>query len=152
MAVPLAAAEPSPAAAVPAATAQGSAAPPPATAVVRAPASSAPASAVAAAASATAPDAPAPASRGGAAQPATSVPGAHGWVVQLGSFASRDNATHLVNDLRRKGYTAFVGEYHGSRRVLYRVRVGPEQDRARIDAIAQRLVHEGYRGSVAPQP
>ena len=100
---------------------------------------------------------PAPPASTAAASPARSAtpaaaPGAQGWVVQLGSFAARDNAAHLATDLRRKGYTAFVSEYHGSARVLYRVRVGPEQDRGRIDAIAQRLAREGYRGSVAPQP
>ena len=126
---------------------------PPAVTAAKAPPSTAPPSAGNATASKTAPDAAAaPASRGGAPQPAATAPGAQGWVVQLGSFASRDNAMHLVNDLRRKGYAAFVVEYRGPGRVLYRARVGPEQDRARIDAIAQRLVREGYRGSVAPQP
>ena len=126
-------------------------------------AAAAPASTVKAAAAGAAPAA-APvgstADRGAAAvaaghgppRPTAAAPGAQGWVVQLGSFAGRDNATHLVTDLRRKGYAAFVSEYHGSGRVLYRVRVGPEQDRGRVDAIAQRLAREGYRGSVAPQP
>ena len=126
-------------------------------------AAAAPASTVKAAATGAAPAA-APvgstADRGAAAvvaghgppRPTAGAPGAQGWVVQLGSFAGRDNATHLVTDLRRKGYAAFVSEYHGSGRVLYRVRVGPEQDRGRVDAIAQRLAREGYRGSVAPQP
>lgn len=72
--------------------------------------------------------------------------------MQLGSFASRDNAEHLSAALRAKGYSAFVAEYHGSGRVLYRVRVGPEQDRGRAEAIAARLAREGHRGSVAPAP
>ena len=135
---------------------------PPASAPAAA-AAAAPASTVQAAATGAAPAA-APvgstADRGAAAvvaghgppRPTAGAPGAQGWVVQLGSFAGRDNAAHLVTDLRRKGYAAFVSEYHGSGRVLYRVRVGPEQDRGRVDAIAQRLAREGYRGSVAPQP
>ena len=78
--------------------------------------------------------------------------GAEGWVVQLGSFASKDNAESLAKGLRAKGYRAFVSEFRGSGRILYRVRVGPEQDRARAEAIAARLASEGHRGSVAPQP
>jgi DedD protein len=78
--------------------------------------------------------------------------GAEGWVVQLGSFASRDHAESIAKSLHAKGYRAFVSEFRGSGRVLYRVRVGPEQDRARADAIAARLAHEGQRGSVMPQP
>jgi DedD protein len=74
------------------------------------------------------------------------------WIVQLGSFQSRDNAEHLAAALRAKGYSAFVSEFRGSGRVLYRVRVGPEQDRARADAIAARLTREGHRGSVTPEP
>jgi cell division septation protein DedD len=72
--------------------------------------------------------------------------------VQLGSFASRENAEHLAQLLHGKGYSAFVSEYRGSGKVLFRVRVGPEQDHARAEAIAARLEHEGYRGSVAPEP
>ena len=77
---------------------------------------------------------------------------AGGWVVQLGSFASRDNAQRLVQELRHKGYTAFESEFHGSTRVLYRVRVGPEQDRARAEALAARLVREGHTVKVTAQP
>jgi cell division septation protein DedD len=36
--------------------------------------------------------------------------------------------------------------------VLYRVRVGPEQDRGRADALAARLAKDGYRGNVARHP
>ena len=71
-------------------------------------------------------------------------------MVQLGSFASRENGEKLAKALRAKGYRAFVSEFRGSGRILYRVRVGPEQDRARADAIASRLSRDGYKGSVAP--
>jgi DedD protein len=75
-----------------------------------------------------------------------------GWVVQLGSFASRPNAEKLAGELRGSGYAAFVSEFRGSGRVLYRVRVGPEQDRGRADALAARLAREGRKGTVAPHP
>lgn len=78
--------------------------------------------------------------------------GTSGWVVQLGSFASRPNAEKLAGELRGRGYAAFVSEFRGSGRVLYRVRVGPEQDRGRADALAARLAREGRKGTVAPHP
>ncbi len=96
--------------------------------------------------------APAAAAPAAAPRPTVPVAGAEGWVVQLGSFASKDNAESLAKGLRAKGYRAFVSEFRGSGRVLYRVRVGPEQDRARAETIAARLAHEGHHGSVAPQP
>lgn len=85
-----------------------------------------------------------------AAKPVTR-PTGEAWVVQLGSFASRENAEKLAVTLRAKGYRAFVSEFHGSSRTLYRVRVGPEQDRARAEAIAARLARDGHKGSVAPR-
>jgi DedD protein len=83
---------------------------------------------------------------------AATAAGPQGWVVQLGSFASRDNAERFASSLRSKGYAAFVAEFRGSGRVLFRVRVGPEQDRTRAEAIGARLAREGHRGSIAPQP
>jgi len=84
-------------------------------------------------------------------RPSAAAHGGESWVVQLGSFSSHDNAEHFAASLRAKGYKAFVSEFHGSGKVLFRVRVGPEQDRARADAIAARLAHEGHKGSVTPE-
>ena len=95
--------------------------------------------------------APAQASIAAPPRPSAIAHGGEAWVVQLGSFASRENAERLATNLRAKSYSAFVSEFRGSGRVLFRVRVGPEQDRARADAIAARLAREGHRGSVAPE-
>jgi cell division septation protein DedD len=46
------------------------------------------------------------------------------FVVQLGSFGSRDNAERLVRDMTAKGFTAFVAPITSNGRELYRVRVG----------------------------
>ena len=74
------------------------------------------------------------------------------WAVQLGAFASRDKAEQLVADLRRRGYAAFVFEYRANGQVLHRVRVGPEQERARAAAVADRLRKDGFAPVVAPHP
>jgi DedD protein len=74
------------------------------------------------------------------------------WAVQLGAFSSRAAADKLVADLRRRGYPAFIIEYRAEDRVLHRVRVGPEQDRGRADALAARLTKDGFKGNVARHP
>ena len=74
------------------------------------------------------------------------------WAVQLGAFAGRETAAQLVATLRSRGFAAFVLEYRRDGKVLYRVRVGPEQDRERAAAITERLNRDGYKATVAPHP
>ena len=74
------------------------------------------------------------------------------WAVQLGAFSAQKTAQQMVDELRGRGYPAFIIEYRADGRVLHRVRVGPEQDRARVDALAARLAKDGYKGTVAPNP
>jgi len=80
------------------------------------------------------------------------VAGQPAWAVQLGAFSTREKAEGLVAELRRRGYAAFFLEYRANGRILHRVRVGPEQDRARAVAIADRLRKDGYQPVVAPHP
>jgi DedD protein len=74
------------------------------------------------------------------------------WAIQLGAFSTREKADDLVAKLRKRGYRAFVLEYRAAGKVLYRVRVGPEQDRERALAIAERLRKDGFQPVVAPHP
>ena len=74
------------------------------------------------------------------------------WAVQLGAFASREKAEQLVKELRKRGYAAFVFEYRADGQVLHRVRVGPEQDRDRAAAVAERLKKDGFNPIVKPHP
>jgi DedD protein len=74
------------------------------------------------------------------------------WAVQLGAFSSRSKADGLVAKLRSRGYSAFVLEYRAGGQLLHRVRVGPEQDRARAVAVAERLRNDGFQPVVAPHP
>ncbi len=74
------------------------------------------------------------------------------WAVQLGAFSSREKAEQLVANLRKRRYAAFLLEYRASGQVLYRVRVGPEQDRARAEEIAARLAKDGFQPVVARHP
>jgi DedD protein len=84
-----------------------------------------------------------------AATPAT--PAERGnFVVQLGSFSSRDNADRLVRDMTAKGFTAFLAPIKSGGRELYRVRVGPTRDRAQAEALAAQLRRIGQSGSIVP--
>ena len=74
------------------------------------------------------------------------------WAVQLGAFSNRAKAEQLVAELRKRGYAAFVLEYRATGQALYRVRVGPEQDRERAAEIAARLAKDGFQPVVARHP
>jgi len=93
-----------------------------------------------------------PASRAPDPPPPETVAQAPAWAVQLGAFSNRGKAEQLVADLRKRRYSAFLLEYRASGQVLYRVRVGPEQDRARAEQIAARLAKDGFQPVVARHP
>jgi DedD protein len=73
-----------------------------------------------------------------------------GWVVQLGSFASRRNADRLAHSLAGRGFHMSVSPARTGSRVLWRVRVGPAHDRAGAQRLAVRLRALGHRGELLP--
>ena len=75
---------------------------------------------------------------------------AGGWVVQLGSFASRQNADRLAGSLKGKGFRTSVSPARAGARVLWRVRAGPAHDRAGAEHLAARLRALGHRGELLP--
>lgn len=85
------------------------------------------------------------------ASPPAIPPGA-AWAVQVAALSNRDAAAKMVADLKRRNYAAFVLEYRADGRVLYRVRVGPEAQRDRADAIAAKLKADGFRPAVVAHP
>ena len=73
-----------------------------------------------------------------------------GWAVQLGSFASHQNADRLARSLRGKGFRMSVSPGRAGSRVLWRVRAGPTRDRAGALHLAARLKALGHRGELIP--
>ncbi len=74
----------------------------------------------------------------------------HGWSVQLGSFASRENADKLTRQLKSQGFSVFVAPA-ASGPARYRVRVGPLADRESADRMLAKLKGLKYAPSlVAP--
>lgn len=61
------------------------------------------------------------------------------WVVQVGSFSSSKNALALRDKLRAKGYRTFVESIKTASGKMYRVRVGPELNKAKTEAAQKRL-------------
>jgi DedD protein len=101
--------------------------------------------------SAPVPDAVTPASRAKPNAAPEPAPGG-GWMIQLGSFASRANAERLVRELKTKGYAAFLTDSTSAGRTLYRVRVGPPSDHATAQTLAAKLRAAGHPGSLTPHP
>lgn len=84
-----------------------------------------------------------------AAEPAKAAPAPTGtYFVQLGVFVNRASADRLERRLRREGFTPIVKEITASGKRMYRVRVGPEIDRAAANALLKRLNEAGHKGSV----
>lgn len=74
------------------------------------------------------------------------------WAVQVGSFTSQDNAERLSELLKGRGYRAFVTRVSEQGKTFYRVRVGPEQERNRAEALARRLQNDGQKTAVLRHP
>jgi len=74
------------------------------------------------------------------------------FVVQLGSFGSKQNAERLVRDMTARGFATFIAPITTNGRELYRVRVGPTRDRASAEALATQLKRMGQSGSIVPIP
>lgn len=74
-----------------------------------------------------------------ASTPASAV---EGWIVQLGSFSSQANAEELVARLRKQAYQVFVEKAVQGGQTIYRVRIGPQRQRADAEAIRDKLARE----------
>lgn len=74
------------------------------------------------------------------------------WAVQVGSFASKDNAERLSGVLKGKSYNAFVMPNEVNGRVLYRVRVGPVAQRSEADLLAAALREDRQPARVLSHP
>lgn len=59
-------------------------------------------------------------------------PGMTAWVVQAGSFSSKENAEKMASQLREKAYTAYIEDIPGDK-PNFRVRIGPLLSKARAE-------------------
>jgi DedD protein len=79
--------------------------------------------------------------------------GVSAWVIQVASLSNQANADALAAKLRQAGFDAFVEQAYVDERNLYRIRVGPEIDRARADRSAGRILEQfNLKGQVIRYP
>lgn len=75
------------------------------------------------------------------------------WIVQAGSFSRETNAIVLRDQLKAKGFKAFVESASTGAGKVYRVRIGPVEERDAAEALVKRLNSSGnYRGMVMSYP
>ena len=91
---------------------------------------------------------PAPAAAKDAKPAPTQSAPSGGWAVQVGAFGSAETARKLVQDLGGAGYRAFVSPVNRGGKTLYRVRVGPADDRAGAEQLVPRLKARGLPATV----
>lgn len=100
------------------------------------------------------PEAEAPPEPIPAAQAEAPRAGLTAWVVQVGSFSSEDNASKLVDKLRKAGFQTPAPERVELRgKVLYRVRVGPMVDKDKAEELLPKINRiSGTKGLVSRYP
>ena len=74
-----------------------------------------------------------------ASKPVTATSSGSAWVVQAGVFSSGANAQSLAGRLRAGGLAANVSTVRSGGSTLYRVTVGPDVSRARMDALVPKV-------------
>ncbi len=86
------------------------------------------------------------------AQPSTSA-GPSSWVIQVASLREYARADALVQDLRVEGFSAYIQEARVKQKLWYRIRIGPELTRERIESMAASLrTKTGMRGQIQHYP
>lgn len=73
------------------------------------------------------------------------------FVVQVGTFAQKDNAERLAVSLKGRGFAAVVSPLQQGGKTMYRVRVGPAGSRDSARALAGKLAAAGQAGQVVAQ-
>jgi DedD protein len=90
--------------------------------------------------------------RGGPA-PEQAAPVQGGYSVQVGSFASRNNALRLLSQLEDQGFEAIVHEEVAGSRTIWRVRVGQLSSREAAEQLRAELIERaGLEGLVVSHP
>jgi DedD protein len=74
----------------------------------------------------------------------------HSWAVQLGSFASRENADKLAHQLKAQGFAVYISPSGSGASSRYRVRVGPMADRGAATQTVAKLKSVGHVASLVP--
>jgi DedD protein len=75
--------------------------------------------------------------------------GLSSWIIQVASLTEQGRAKALEQELRAKGFPAFIEQAEVNQKLYHRVRVGPEIDRKRIESMAVSLkAKTGHEGQI----
>lgn len=61
------------------------------------------------------------------------------WAVQLASFAEKSNADKLIKKLQDTGFDAYITAKQEARGIIYKVYVGPEDNKSSAENLLQKL-------------
>ena len=64
------------------------------------------------------------------------------WALQVGTFSQKSNALAFRDTLRKEGYLAYLAESETNSQKSYRVRIGPEIEKAQLEKIKTKLKTE----------
>jgi DedD protein len=75
------------------------------------------------------------------------------WVIQVAALTELPRARGLERELRAKGFPAFIEQAQVKGKTYFRVRLGPEADRKRIETMASALQDKtGQKGQILRYP
>jgi len=57
------------------------------------------------------------------------------WVLQVATVSSESRAKTLLEQLKKRAYPAFIQQTKNGDKVLYRIKIGPKVERAKLDPI-----------------
>ena len=75
------------------------------------------------------------------------------FALQVGTFATTENAERLRDELRKAGYTTFVHEIASKGKTSYKVRIGPELEYSVLEKIKKDVKkHQKIDGYIVNHP
>ncbi len=72
------------------------------------------------------------------------------WYLNAGSFSQKANAVSLQESLKQQGFAASVKEVAGDKGTVFKVRIGPMQDKAKAQAVKNKLTQINVNSFVSP--
>lgn len=73
------------------------------------------------------------------------------WYLNAGSFSQKANATALQESLKQQGFAATIKEANGEKGLVYKVRIGPMLDKAKAQAVKNKLTQINVNTFVATE-
>lgn len=73
------------------------------------------------------------------------------WAIQVVSFSTKDKADALAAELKGARMAAFVQPVNAAGKTLYRVRIGPDKDRAKLESLLGQLQTRSSTAALKPQ-